>query len=143
MFPIRPEGKPTLGAAMTAFPWSVGLDDPVARARALMREHDIRHLPVMSDGALVGIVRQREIDLVEATGGAALKVGDVCRPDPYVVDLATPLEVVLEVMAQRRVDAALVVRKGKLAGILTFGDVCRGFSGFIRGLFPDGGDTAA
>jgi CBS domain-containing protein len=143
MFRIRPEGKPTLGAAMTPFPWSVRLEDPVERARALMRQHDIRHLPVMSGGALVGVVRQREIDLVEVAAGAALVVGDVSRPDPYVVDLATPLETVLAGMAERRVEAALVVRRGKLAGILTATDVCRSYSGFIRALFSDDDDSAA
>lgn len=143
VFPIRPEGKPTLGDAMTPFPWSVALEDDVARGRELMREHDIRHLPVMRGDEPVGIVRQREIDVAEAAGGAVLKVSDVSRPDPYVVDLATPLETVLEGMAERRVDAALVVRRGKLAGILTFSDVCRHYSGFIRALFPDGGDSAA
>jgi acetoin utilization protein AcuB len=143
VFSIRPEGKPTLSAAMTPFPWSVALDASLDSARALMKEHDIRHLPVMSGGNLVGVVRQRDIEVVEATGGAALAVADVSRLDAFVVDIATPLEAVLEGMASRRIDAALVVKRGRLAGILTATDACRGFARFLRALFPEGGDSAA
>jgi len=40
------------------------------------------------------------------------------------VDLNTPLDRVLYEMADRQVDATLVVRKGKLVGVFTVMDAC-------------------
>lgn len=37
------------------------LHDTVARALTLMHEHDVRHLPVLHDHALVGVVSMRDL----------------------------------------------------------------------------------
>jgi CBS domain-containing protein len=37
------------------------LHDTVVRALALMHEHDVRHLPVLHDDALVGVVSMRDL----------------------------------------------------------------------------------
>jgi len=135
-------------SVMTRYPYAIPADAPLLDARKLMLEHKLRHLPVVRDDDLVGLLSDRDIKLMLGPEFAypdprELRGEDVMVPDPYVVELATPLETVLEGMVEHRADAALVVRKGRLAGILTVTDVCRGFSGFIRGLFPDGGDSAA
>jgi len=41
---------------MTPFPYSVGINAPIAEAQEFMREHKIRHLPVTEDGTLIGVV---------------------------------------------------------------------------------------
>jgi acetoin utilization protein AcuB len=143
----RPDRMPAIASVMTPFPWYVESDAPLARARELMAEHEIRHLPVKRGGALAGIVSAREIELVES--GAAdrrseLTVGDACASDAFVVELSARLDRVLLEMAERHLDAALVVRGGKLAGIFTVTDACRGFGEFLEATFPDpeGGDAA-
>lgn len=47
---------------MTAAPLvSIDLDASTAEAARLMREHNIRRLPVMKDGALVGIITSKDL----------------------------------------------------------------------------------
>lgn len=47
---------------------TVGADDPASVAEATMRRHRIRHLVVVEDGRLVGIVSERDLG---GTRGAA------------------------------------------------------------------------
>ncbi len=46
-------------------------------------------------------------------------------------------------MAENRLDAALVVKKGRLAGIFTLTDACRCFAEHLRRRFPPDSDDEA
>ena len=144
----KPERIPTVKWAMTPFPWFIHVDDRLARAKQVMREQDIRHLPVTRDGELVGVVTQRDVQLAESitpepAQREALTVEDVSALEPYVVDIGDRLDHVLLEMAKRRIGSALVTRQGKLAGIFTVTDACRAFGEFLRSMFPEGPDEAA
>ena len=91
----------------------------------------------VADGRITRV--HRDID-PEAAHGESLTVQHVSALDPYVVDIAEPLDSVLSSMAERRIGAALVTRHGKLAGIFTASDACRAFSEFLRAMFPEGPD---
>ena len=54
---------------MTPSPLTIGRDQTLATAHDLMRKHDIRHLPVLDGGVLVGIVTDRDLHLVESLAG--------------------------------------------------------------------------
>lgn len=125
--------KPTLATAMTPFPYAVDVEAPAAEAEALMKEHDIHHLPVTRDGRIAGIISAR--DLADRDTRNWL-VRDVFRPEPYVVDLATPLEAVLGTMIARRIGSAIVMRHERLAGIFTHVDVCRSYLALLNEVFP-------
>ncbi len=133
---------PPVKAVMTTFPHWVEVDAPLARAHEMMAEHAIRHLPVMENGQLVSVLRDR--DLESPSAAASLRVRDVCdRETAYVVGLSEPLDRVLRHMAEHGLDSALVVKDGRLAGIFTVWDACRHFRKLLRSLFPPGGDDAA
>jgi CBS domain-containing protein len=136
---------PPIKAVMTAFPHYVERDQPIAKAREMMAEHGIRHLPIVTDGKLVSVVTDRDIRL--ATGqasGEQLLVRDVPGRDAYIVELTEPLDVVVLHMARHRIDAALVVKSERLVGIFTMTDACHFLGGLLRALFPrDHGDDAA
>jgi acetoin utilization protein AcuB len=139
---------PSIKAVMTPFPWKVRLDDPLSHATAVMRERKIRHLPVTDGDQLVGIVTERDITLVEQAVGdsresASLRVRDACVIDAYVVDLSAPLDRVLAEMAERHIGSALVVKRGKLAGIFTSSDACHHFGRFLAQFCDSGGNDAA
>jgi acetoin utilization protein AcuB len=141
---------PPIKALMTPFPYFIDLDAALEKAREMMEPQQFRHLPVMSKGRLVGVVSEQAISraLEPATGeppAMDLRVRDVAQLAPYIVDLSVPADVVLNQMARRHLDAALVVKHGRLAGIFTMTDAFRAFADYLRAQFPDpsGGDEAA
>ncbi len=125
---------------MTAFPYWVDIDEPVARAREMMARHAIRHLPVMEESKLVCFLSEKELQREIAEDG---RVRDVCQTKAHVVGLSEPLDRVLAYMAEHHLDCVFVVKDGKLAGIFTVSDVCRRFAALLRSLFPSGGDNRA
>ena len=134
---------------MTAFPHAIDSAAPLGVAVAMMGEHDIRHLPVTRDGRLASIVGMNEVALAlePREGGpppAGLTVHDVCCGDVYVVDVSAYLDDVLEEMARRHADCAVVTKENRLVGIFTATDVCRVLAGLLRDMYPStGGDHAA
>lgn len=143
------KGIPGIKAVMTPFPYAIALDATVGEARRLMREHGIRHLPVVEGHTLVGVVTERDINLLGAAGLSAVdadrvSVRQVHTPEPYVVELEEPLDNVLATMAARHIGSALVTRKGRLAGVFTASDACRAYAEDLRARYrPAGGDDAA
>lgn len=140
---------PSMGSVMTPFPHFVAVDESLLRARALMVEHTIRHLPVKDGDALVGMLTDRDIKrALDPDLGLPPKeelfVRDVFTPDAYVVDIHEPLDGVLEHMVRHHLGSTLVTRAGRLVGIFTTVDACRLFCEHLRSLFPPGlGHTAA
>ena len=142
-------GIPSVRSVMTPFPHSVRAGDPLLRARTLMVEHAIRHLPVTDQDQLVGILTDRDLKrALDPDLGLPPKeelfVRDAFVRDAYVVEGGEPLDVVLEHMATHHIGSALVTRNGLLMGILTATDACRLFCDHLRKLFPRGpGDEVA
>ncbi len=130
---------------MTPFPYTVEITQTLEEARELMAEHDLRHLPVSEDEELLGVVSDRDIKwaldpVVDFGADKRLKVEDILRKDPYVVDLNTNLEVVLEEMIKRKIGSVLVTKNGRLAGIFTTSDACAAYLKLLRelgGTHPD------
>ena len=140
---------PLLKQLMTPFPCAVELDAPLETAKILLETHRFHHLPVVQQHRPVGLVTDRDIALgmavaVRRENPVNLLVRDVYVPDSCVVDINTPLDSVLQAMSERHVDAVIVTRKDRLAGVLTCMDVCRYFAAFLKEHFPppDGGDPA-
>jgi acetoin utilization protein AcuB len=134
-------GVSRVANVMTPFPYAVGSHEDLRTAHAMMRTHGIRHLPVMRDGSLVGIVSARELEVAielvsERDPEVQLPVWAVCKPDPYTVDIETPIADVADAMANQQMGSVLVTRKGKLAGIITTVDICRAFAELVRKVPP-------
>jgi acetoin utilization protein AcuB len=132
---------------MTPFPYSIDVGGTIIEAGKLMQEHGIRHLPVKDGGELVGVVSERDLRVVIATrddlaANAGITVGTVCRMQPYVVDISEPLALALREMAVRHISSALVVKQGKLVGILTATDACKVLASLLDELAPSGDDVA-
>ncbi len=146
---MRVDHIPTMATVMTPFPHYVELDDPLRRARELMVEHAVRHLPVLRGHELVGILTDRDVKRsLDPDLGLPPKdelfVRDVYVAGPYVVDAHAPLDIVLAHMAAHHVGSALVTKRGRLAGIFTATDACRVFCEHLRKIVPpkSGGDVA-
>lgn len=128
---------PPVGALMTPFPHTISSDTPVPELLARMEAEDFRHLPVMEDGALVGIVSIRDVHRLmdpnrPNTDRREVEAHQVMTPEPYVVESGESLELVLREMADRKIGTALVAKRGKLAGILTLTDACHAFADVLE-----------
>lgn len=135
------EKMPPVGAAMTPFPHFVRADDSLTEVQRLMAEHDVRHIPVQEEGRVVGIISERDLrtlarPALRPAGAEKLCARDVLTGEPYVVDFGTPLAEVVSAMAERRIGSAIVLRRGKLAGILSVVDVCRVLASVLDLYFP-------
>lgn len=132
---------PSIGSVMTPFPYVVQVDDSLLVARTLMVEHAIRHLPVKDGTTLVGVLTDRDLKrALDPNLGLPpeeeLFVRDVFVPDAYVVDVAEPLDRVLDQMSTRHIGSALVTKNGRLVGIFTLVDTARLYCQHLRALFP-------
>lgn len=136
---------PLIKSVMKPFPYTIDVDEPVSRAKDLMAEHGIRHLPVTEKKKLVGVISDRDIRLVTGArpGISAeedLKVRNVCHLEAYIVELTERLDTVLLRMAAMHIGSAIVVKSDRLVGIFTMTDACRCFAEFLRSHCPAGPD---
>lgn len=139
---------PLVKSAMTPFPYSVEVSALMVDALGLMEEHRIHHLPVVRSGTLVGVISEADIVKRQAACDPAefneLTVGEAAGPHLVTYDLNEPLDNVVTMMARDRVDAVVVTRQGRLAGIFSTSDACRVLAELLRDQFrPGGGDDAA
>ena len=131
---------------MTAFPYSVDVESTLDYALDFLQQHDVGHLPLKQDGELVGVVSlnvlRHHLSLQGQDKQMLLK--DLPLGNTYIVDLNERLDRVLETMANKHLDAALVTRQERLAGIFTSTDVCRSYAEHLREEFqPPSGDEVA
>jgi acetoin utilization protein AcuB len=108
--------------------FTIGRDQPLARAHASMREHNIRHLPVLEGGALIGVLSRSDVDLFEALRGADardLSVEEAMSREVYAVGPNAPLVTIARVMSEQKLDIAVVMERGHVLGVLTAVDLAR------------------
>lgn len=97
----------------------------VAEAFELCRAKGIRHLPVVRDGWLVGIVSDHDLLPVVGAGGELREVESLMTKDYVAVERGTALSQVAECMLQNGFHSLPVLVKGALKGIVTSSDVLR------------------
>lgn len=122
------KAAPTIRTVMTEAPHSIGSDQKLSKAHELMREHRIRHLPVLRDGQLVGVLSQRDLYFLESMAGVDIDldvVADAMTPDVYTTTPDATVHEVAETMAKRQFGCAVVVEGGRVAGIFTVTDALR------------------
>jgi acetoin utilization protein AcuB len=121
----------TVAAWMTKQPHTIGDDQSLAVARERMHHHDVRHLPVLHGGHLVGVVSTRDIAMVEALPGidiTKVNVDEAMAEEPYAVTADTTLAQVATIMAERKIGTAIVVDardRDQVVGVFTTTDALR------------------
>jgi acetoin utilization protein AcuB len=124
---------------MTANPVTVDPKASTAEAWDLMRELAIRHVPVVQDGALIGMLSDRDlghldIGRVLALEGAAAARAELARPviesmsaDVIFVYPETEVADVIGLLLEGRVGALPVIRPDtrEVLGIISYVDILR------------------
>ncbi|MBI4524098.1 MAG: CBS domain-containing protein [Deltaproteobacteria bacterium] len=115
---------------MTRSPRTISADVPLETAQSVLRENNIRHLPVIKDGKLAGILSDRNVKIALAyPGGERFVVEDAMIPDVFAVLANTDLAMVVEKMAEEKYGSAVILdAEGDVAGIFTMVDACRALS---------------
>ena len=141
------EKMPVVGVAMTPFPHHVVAETPVIEVEELMAAHSIRHVPVLKEGKVVGIISERDLHRLvnpslPTVNKRRIRARDIMVRDVYVVETTAPLADVLSQMAERRIGSTVVLRHGKLVGIFSVTDACRVLAHELETRFPQGPDAA-
>ena len=138
----------TIHRFMTSSPHTITTRQTLAEAHQAMRDRGVRHLPVVEDGKLVGVVSQRDLYLLETLRGVDVGrelVEEAMSDEPFVVGPDAPLDEVAERMANRKHGSALVVEHSTVVGIFTSTDALRALVSLLRRAGPgvDGDDAGS
>jgi acetoin utilization protein AcuB len=107
-------------------------------AKRVMRANSIRHLPVLEHGTLVGIVSERDVQMVEAlvrgTPLSDVPCEQAMSQAVYTVSPSTPLQVAARHMAEHRLGSAVVMKGSKVVGVFTTTDALAALADVIDAL---------
>lgn len=125
---------PLVRNLMTRNPNTVHPNMSLLQVLELMNEVACRHLPVLENGMLVGIITDRDLRLavnVPAFNLAlehqpdldAMEVGEFMTVDPYSIEPDATVQEAAKLLNQHAIGSLPVLENGSLVGILTDYDV--------------------
>jgi acetoin utilization protein AcuB len=112
----------TIQKYMTRTPHTIGQEQTLDVAHNVMRQHGVRHLPVLEGGKLVGLLSQRDLHLVETlrdVDPATTTVDEAMTTDVYITGPDAGLDEVASQMAEHKYGSAVIVERGKVMGMFT------------------------
>lgn len=115
---------------------TIDVKDSMQDAITLLKEHDIRMLPVMKKGKLVGVVTDRDLKRTSASDVtmleihellyllAKIKVEEIMTKNPITVPFDYTVEEAAEVLLTNKISGAPVVdHEGQIVGTITQSDI--------------------
>ncbi|MCD6255914.1 MAG: CBS domain-containing protein [Deltaproteobacteria bacterium] len=107
---------------------TVGKETDIKEAIRLMKEHSIRHLPVVEDDHFLGFVTEGDLrQLLIPSMLEEIKVKDVMISDPITISPQADIETAAKLVYYYKIGGLPVVEKGRLVGIITTIDILRAF----------------
>lgn len=117
---------------------TISIDESMQQAMKLLKDNNIRMLPVMKKGQLAGIVTDRDIKQASASDASTLdvhellyliskiKVKDIMTPDPLTVPDDCTVEEAADLMMKNKISGVPVVNaKAEVVGTITMTDLAR------------------
>ena len=131
----RMSEPPRVRDFMTSMPGTIDADRTLEQARELMSQFQSRHLPVVRDGVLVGILSQRDIATAESLGrrGKAHTVDEAMSTPPFTCGPDAHLHAVASEMAEHKYGTAVIVEREHplhVIGLFTTVDALRALALF-------------
>lgn len=129
----------TVGDCMTVDPATVAPKDSLQRVIELLRRRDIRTVPVVEAGKLVGIVTDRDVRQVAPAYPLFRDEDEIRRytenltvtaamtADPMTVSPETPLVEAAKILETYRISTLPVVADLRVVGMLSVNDLLRVF----------------
>ena len=103
-------------------------DLSVADASDRMRTNTIRHLPVVQQGKLVGLIAERDLALIDGLSERKrdkIQVRQLMRIHPFMCGPDDSLIDVVRVMIEHKLGSVIVVEQGVPVGVFTTIDAMR------------------
>jgi len=125
---------PHIKKYMTTDVQTIGDEQPMSVAHQMMRKQRIRHLPVLHQGKLIGVVSDRDLRLIESlqdVDPSKIAVSEAMTSDVYTVSPDASLDEVVTSMAASKHGSAVVVDHGHVVGIFTTVDACSAFADML------------
>jgi len=115
---------------------TVDADDSMLDATKILKEHNIRHLPVLEKGKLVGVITDRDLKRASPSDATTLeahellylianiKVREIMTKNPITVPYNYTIEEAAEILLQAKISGMPVVDKdGDVIGTITQTDL--------------------
>jgi CBS-domain-containing membrane protein len=127
---------------MMGSPVTLKPDDTLDLANDIISLGRIRHIPIVDDGKLIGIISERDLigaaasrifGLKQKSKSALLKsllIKEIMRKHVVTVEPDTPITNAAQLMADKKIGCVPVLREGALVGLVTTTDVLR----YVEGL---------
>lgn len=124
---------------MATNPFTVSPEHTVPRAREVMETHNVRHLPVVDNGVVVGVISRGDLDKAGPSAATTfsageityllskLKVAKVMTRNPITVTPDTLLEQAALLMRDNKIEMLPVLEAGKLVGVITESNILDAF----------------
>ncbi len=107
---------------------TIGKDATISDATQLMKEHSIRHLPVIEGKRLVGWVTEGDIrQAYLASLLEQLTVEDIMIKDPITISTEANLEEAAELLYRHGIGGLPVVEGDRVLGVITVADIMAAF----------------
>lgn len=113
---------------------TLSVDATAREAFEIMKEGRFRHIPVVSEGRLRGILSERDLRLVMTVADAEeelgvhhipenITVGEIMTEQPAILVPSSDVQQAVSLMVKHKIGALPVVEKGDLVGIVTQTDM--------------------
>lgn len=117
---------------MSKIPHTIDTSSPIKEAQAIMKAHDLRHLPIVEGSKVVGVLSERDLQKVPPEDDENT-VKAIMIKNPYSVKKGTPLSKVTQTMSEKKYGCTIVHDgHGGIVGIFTTTDALRILSLLLR-----------
>ena len=113
----------------------VRIEDPVWMAWRLMKEHQVKYLPVLKGDRIIGIVSDRDIVQISGfNGGQSMPVKDAMSLDPLILSVSTSVHEAVEAMLRKDQHHGVVVNiQGEPCGLFAWNQAFEWFLDSLHG----------
>ena len=130
---------------MTPDPQTLSIEHSLLDAVLMLRRSNLRHIPILEDGQLVGLLSDRDISRLAPSLLVPLsaedynrvfedtRVGKIMTRSPLCIAPDALLSEAVETLDSNRLGCLPVLDEGRLVGIITVSDMLRALRDLISG----------